>query len=120
MDNKFTDNDIIKALECHISPVHCNGRQYYSVKVECSRELIENTLDLINRQKAEIERMQEEKARLHQLIPKMIKEAKAEAVKELIESLEDERYILPYAGQDRVVVFEDDIKKIAKEMTEEK
>ena len=52
----MTDNDIIKAWEWHISPVHSNGMKIYSTVVECSRELAENTLDLINRYKAEIER----------------------------------------------------------------
>ena len=74
----MTDNEIIKALECCISPVHCNGRQYYYVNAECSRELIENALDLINSQKAEIERLKEE----NKILSRYEDYIKAEAYKE--------------------------------------
>jgi DNA repair exonuclease SbcCD ATPase subunit len=42
--------------------------------------------------KAEIERLQSEKAKLHKLIPKMIKEAKSEAIKEFAERLEESAF----------------------------
>ena len=52
----MTDNDIIKALEL------CANRTIHSCKfcpcnsgIECSKKLNKETLDLINRQKAEIE-----------------------------------------------------------------
>jgi hypothetical protein len=55
----MTDNEIIKALECclKLSVKECPECPYYR-KEDCSSTLIQDTLDLINRQKAEIERLQ--------------------------------------------------------------
>ena len=50
------DNEIIKTWEWHTSPAHCNGMEIYFETIECSRELAENTLDLINRLQAENEK----------------------------------------------------------------
>jgi hypothetical protein len=53
----MTDNEIIKALE------YCNSQGITSecekckVKKGCRSELLKNALDLINRQKSEIERL---------------------------------------------------------------
>ena len=56
----MTDNEIIKALEC------CMKTEFISdcakcemLASDCKDTLIENALDLINRQKAEIERLTE-------------------------------------------------------------
>ena len=65
MDENLTDSEIVKALECcvrfkQICPETCpmvNVRQ-------CKVDLRKNTLALINRQKAEIERLKEEYNRL--------------------------------------------------------
>ena len=60
----MTDNEIIKALvkcgENHIlgKMSKCNDC-YFRNSVSCITELIYNSLDLINRQKAEIERLEE-------------------------------------------------------------
>jgi uncharacterized protein (UPF0335 family) len=123
----LTDNEIIKALECCNKPIgqaECKKCSYFETENSCAEKLINDTVDLINRQKAEIERLHEvingfeeqshkellkfvdlsekytdakaeikklqskierlqsEKAKLHKLIPKMIKEAKSEAIKE--------------------------------------
>ena len=53
----MTDNEIIKALECCYTYFDCDGCPF---EEPCSglNVLTENTLDLINRQKAEIERLQ--------------------------------------------------------------
>ncbi len=52
----MTDNDIIKALECCKDT--SNKCQQCPLRVKgCSYMLAENALDLINRQKAEIERL---------------------------------------------------------------
>ena len=133
MDNKLTDNETIKALECCTNSFYngfakCEECPKFTEMSGCTIKLMCNALDLINRKNAKIERLQKEGKEavscftrmesLYKIKCKELEIAKAEAVKELIESLEDERYILPYAGQDRVVVFEDDINKIAKEMTE--
>ena len=127
---KMNDNEIIKALQWLIFnfPLLEKPKDETDKICNCINLYCTNALDLINRQKAEIERLQKEGKEavscftrmesLYKIKCKELEIAKAEAVKELIERLEDERYILPYAGQDRVVVFEDDINKIAKEMTE--
>lgn len=53
-DKKFTDEEIIKALECHINAEDCVGCEMFG---QCDEIILtELVLDLINRQKAEIER----------------------------------------------------------------
>ena len=53
-------DEIIKALECclTLSVQVCPECTYYR-KEHCSSTLIQDTIDLINRQKAEIERFKE-------------------------------------------------------------
>jgi predicted nucleic acid-binding Zn-ribbon protein len=52
----MTDNEIIKALEqCEKQP-YCDGCPYFA-KIGCKKHLYQDALDLINRQKAEIERL---------------------------------------------------------------
>lgn len=56
----MTDNEIIKALECCTDEWYenCNECPYSIDTVSCERmKLLEDSLDLINRQKAEIERL---------------------------------------------------------------
>ena len=88
----MTDNEIIKAWEWHTSPV-INGRmKIYSAVVECSSELANNTLDLINRQKAEIERLHKAIKVQDIMIEQQdykLKTAKSEAIKEFAERLTD-------------------------------
>ena len=57
----MNDNDIIKALElCKIDNFQCKiCPLYYSP--QCRWDLIKHSYDMINRQKAEIERLREEK-----------------------------------------------------------
>ena len=52
----MTDNEIIKALEC-CAKLTCSECPYYEKKHIHCRELRKLALDLINRQKAEIERL---------------------------------------------------------------
>lgn len=54
---KLADNEIIKALECCNSTErgHClNKCPYYNYSANCTRSMINDARDLINRQKAEI------------------------------------------------------------------
>lgn len=56
----MTDNEIIKALECCKRPANqtsCDDCPYQFSNEKCSSKLIDDALDLINRQKAEIERL---------------------------------------------------------------
>lgn len=57
-DKKLTDEEIIKVLECCAYNDGCERCQY-SKQCDGAEHLI-NTLDLINRQKAEIERLKSE------------------------------------------------------------
>lgn len=55
----MTDNEIIKALECCFKMESCGHCPLYSTDPdikECTTTLSKNALDLINRQKAEIEK----------------------------------------------------------------
>ena len=57
---KITDTEIIEALKC-CSKIHCRGCVFWEMRsAQCVSELLSNTLDLINRQKAEIERLQKQ------------------------------------------------------------
>lgn len=88
----MTDNEIIKALECCKAP-HCDinicpmFKNAINTK-DCVAELSKKALDLINRQKAEIERLEK-----HELQEAMkfnsdtINRAAKEAVKEFAELL---------------------------------
>ena len=60
-DGQLTDNDIIRAMECCISPVYeeCKKCPLYDDPT-CRRELLKDTLDLFKRQQAEIERLEAE------------------------------------------------------------
>lgn len=55
-DKKFTDEEIIKALEDYIKE---NEFEYFHSNMVGEYPLIRKSLDLINRQKAEIERLKE-------------------------------------------------------------
>lgn len=56
-DKEITDEEIIKALECHINAEDCVGCEMFGWCDEII--LTELVLDLINRQKSEIERLKE-------------------------------------------------------------
>ena len=65
---KFTDDEIIKALECcrTIDGNDCSTCPYYGKHYEigsggCSNHLVNDALALINRQKAEIEKLNAQK-----------------------------------------------------------
>lgn len=56
-DKKFTDEEIIQALECHVNAEDCVS---CGIRGWCEKILLtELVLDLINRQKAEIEELKE-------------------------------------------------------------
>ncbi len=109
----MTDNEIIKALKiCNSLHLRCgNGCPYYEVPYKngqrCSEMMIDDALDLINRQKAEIERLERrgifpEKGFFNLLCGALVftktleeynefrKTIKSEAIKEFAEKLKDE------------------------------
>ena len=76
-DKKFTDEEIIKALECHINAEDCVSCEVFDWCEEIL--LTELVLDLINRQKAEIERLKE--------CPKCVYEYDGEVMEYCVQSL---------------------------------
>lgn len=56
----MTDNEIIKALERCSTNYNCGDCPYYCNAEDCPDPLMNDALDLINRQKAEIERLKKE------------------------------------------------------------
>ena len=97
-DKKITDREIIKALECclDISPSTCKNCPLFNVTnstMVCSKIATKFALDLINRQKAEIDQWKEE-ANKHQNLwceaVVDIETAKAEAFKECIEKIQNQ------------------------------
>ena len=132
----MTDNKIIKALDicghleaCADCPLGClEGVD------KCMHTLLLNALDLINRQKAEVERLQAEKNEWKSsaikcadqrdeterkygnlIFSSMVGKVRAEAIKEFAERLID----LVYEADDINPVSEWSIRGLVKEMTEE-
>ena len=142
-DHKFTDEEIIKALEVHSdSETPCTGVCPYSGDRYCGSKMARGALALINRQKAEIERLQAVHADMTESLRlaseankdmsveldamrgaansyKMHYEnAKAEAIKEFAERL---KFMLtPYPdGYFKEPVTSTEIDNLVKEMTED-
>ena len=53
----MTDHDIIKALECCCASGKCSECPFDTGSVSCIKKTMSHSLDLIKRQKAEIERL---------------------------------------------------------------
>ena len=99
IDKKLTDNEIIKALECCDLPV--------------GETVLDGALNLINRQKAEIERLQkhiQEGIDLAKQIPEMVALAQAEAIKQFAERLKAD------CPANLLVIHFDAIDNLVKEM----
>ena len=104
----MTDNEIIKAFKDFLNEqvdgytdhVETGGERYEFIEKEL--ELLKETDNLINRQKAEIERLREEKSKLENKIdemyplvmqlPNAMQQAKVEAIKEFAERVKLEFY----------------------------
>lgn len=135
----MTDEQIIKALEycCgneRTNDDECSSGKCYQVDLPesredgtrwCSQWLMRDALELINRQKAEIERL---KRKNTFLLKKKCKESrtatkiiKSEAIKEFAERLKEESYSnSDICGYTSTVVDVNSIDNLVKEMTEEK
>lgn len=98
----MTDNDIIKALEiCRNENGICSDCPYSDDYTNCNTRIAKDSIDLINRQKAEIERLREETAELiddryaTQLLCHLIKKeddtrnVRSDAIKEFAERLKN-------------------------------
>ena len=106
----MTDNKIIKGLE-RIASWVCDECKFHGEMCDgnkCEKVIADNTLDLINRQKAEIERLKKkantpfakitfDRDELQEIVDKRVKNieidinlVKSEAIKEFAERLKDE------------------------------
>ena len=85
----MTDNEIIKALECCCSPKvnACDDCPFHKRCYENNEWLEKESIDLINRQKSEIERLETNCLSMAQTMPNMAKAERAEAIKEFAEEL---------------------------------
>lgn len=57
-DHKFTDDEVIKALEC-CSSYDCDSCPLYSPTINCVILLPQKALELVERQRAEIVKLKE-------------------------------------------------------------
>ena len=121
----MTDNEIINALElCSADECWCDDCPYENLCTDT--DITKFALDLINRQKAEIERLEQEKGQfeadveMFTDIGKMYSELKAEAVKEFAEKLKEyvESYDVTTGYRVTIVqaVEEETIDNLVKEM----
>ena len=119
----MTDNEIIKAFECCVKGVCDRARcpkydsdEHTVVHQFCRRKIMLEALDLINRQKAEIERFAD--------IGKMYSEIKAEAIKEFAERVKEKSSKLEMVCSGAVVkrdytIDEKTLNNLVKEMAGE-
>lgn len=116
MERKFTDDEIVKALEW-CKDANCFGCPFDG-EVDCVHKSAQVALDLINRQKAEIESLKEAYAIYEETTG--LKLARAETIKEFAKRLKAKLHL------DRVVMgcncaFVEDVQidNLVKEMTGE-
>ena len=129
----MTDNEIIKALECCSSPKvnACDDCPFHKRCYENNEWLEKQAIDLINRQKAEIERLTVPKELIDddfcgvvcEFAEELIEKAKAEVVKEFAERLKAHTRKMQssdFSGEfwDKAVLVED-IDNLVKEMVGE-
>ena len=126
-EKKFTDEDIVKALECCDGTYsdYCRRKNCpYETEGFCTEELQDDTIALINRQKAEIERLTEDNRRMkkyyythdyHECHNEAIKEF-AERLKETMTTQTTDNINEPCVN---IIYYADEtIDEIAKELTE--
>ena len=117
----MTDNEIIKALECciQVDGDVCNVCPLYDKESGCLEiDLRKPALDLINRQKAEIENLKADKKALingQLTLQKMY----GNAIKDFAERLKQSTYFMSdEEGFGCSVVFAEEIDNLVKELTE--
>ena len=118
-DHKFTDEEIIKALVCCAS-YDCNGCPLYSPTINCVIVLPEKALELVEKQRAEIERLSlllEASTEVIGQYQKDAETARSEAIKEFAERLKGKAEFTTIAGYRDYCRL---INNLVKEMTEGK
>ena len=121
-EHKFTDEEVIKAFECCFGNEKLCSECPYEELIGCGRQRDRNILDLINRQKAEIEELKIRNERQRCTIKLyQINETKTEAIKEFAERLRDHiKVVTTLASDENVLAVElHHIENLVKEMTGE-
>ena len=106
------DNEIIKALEC-CSKNKCLSCPAYTDRL-CQLTLFDNVFNLINRQKAEIERLQKNIDGLNIFTKNHVKVIRLQAIKEFAERLK-EKY---GTASCIIIISKNAVDDLVKEMTE--
>lgn len=119
----MTDKQLKTILECCASDenIECCKKCALCEKYDCYSEISKNVLDLINRQKAEIERLKDYNENLitaNMELSDEILEIKSEAIKEFAERLKSE-YEDKTQGRYMNWLMNDIIDNLVKEMTED-
>lgn len=144
-DHKFTDDEIITALKClsgeEIFCKDCAFARLEDRGFACKKNVANAALDLLHRQKVEIESLKianekmysankEQEAEIERLEKSLAdqfdsyenirKKAKSEAIKEFAQRLKQKSFYCERTdGKDNFMVLEMDIDTLVKEMTEE-
>lgn len=117
----MTDNDILKALElspkCNPVEGRCSICPYLLID-DCFGKFPKDALDLINRQKAEIERLQKANERFEKEFDSYYARVKFQAYDEFAERLKAIAFLPLGTWCTKRVITENDIDQIAKEMKE--
>ena len=118
--SEMIDNEIIKALECcsNDGMLNCRNCPYEKSCNTGKSDMQKDALGLINRQKAEIERLRDIIRVTDETIKKACALAKSEAIKEFAGRLKKKTYPFPCAiGVENAVTIRA-INDLVKEMTE--
>ena len=127
----MTDNEIIKALKCCSEANNCSvcdyePDEYQKGTIGCSNKIMIHALDLINRQKAEIERLNgcvksEDEVRTiaETVIQSRIKTIRTETVKDFMKMLTKVWGHYPLNFMTSVDAFYSTAKQIARELAGE-
>ena len=124
-ERKFTDEEVIKALECcsKDNVKDCDACPYEDMetKTYCVNELIKDALDLINRQKEQIEELRKGfKADADYFANEYDSYIRAEAIKEFAKRLKYRYRVVEISSGGFIpAVILKDIDNLVKEMTEE-
>jgi len=123
----MTDNEIIKALECCLKGCNeegCDDCPLYEKVEDCEIEIPIIALDLINRQKAEIEQLKFINLALSQnriIMPErleIVNNARDKAIREFAERLKSNYTIFNIPSMVSLDMIFCDINRLLKEMTE--
>ena len=120
----MTSNEIIKALECCLKTnqaYKCTDCRYYNKTANCLRSLMTDTVDVINRQQAKIESLNNkliEQQLKNNMLYETSLEIKSEAIKEFADILAVKYKTTHYLpnDDDMIMVAKSDMDILVNEM----